>query len=133
MKSFDNWNKNKKILDKKDVDDLKIFFNNRQIWWCAVGNNIGLEQNGSGENFERPVLILKKFNKNIFLGIPLTTKNKNLNLPFYLKLKGAKIESIAILSQIRLFSSKRLLREIETIKPELFKQVKEQFKIMGRL
>ena len=133
MKSFDNWNKNKKILDKKDVDDLKIFFNNRQIWWYAVGNNIGLEQNGSGENFERPVLILKKFNKNIFLGIPLTTKNKNLNLPFYLKLKGAKIESIAILSQIRLFSSKRLLREIETIKPELFKQVKEQFKIMGRL
>ena len=64
------------------------------------------------------------------MGIPLTTKNKNLNLPFYLKLKGAKIESIAILSQIRLFSSKRLLREIETIKPELFKQIKEQLKIV---
>ncbi len=130
MKNFDKWNKMKQVLNRKNVDDLKIFFNNRQIWWCAVGNNIGLEQNGKGKNFERPVLIFKKFNKHIFLGIPLTTKEKNLNLPFYFKLIGAKIESIAILSQIRLFSSKRLLREIETIKPELFKKIKNQLKIV---
>ena len=74
MKNFDNWNIKKKILDKNDVDDLKIFFNNRQIWWCAVGNNIGLEQNGKGENFERPVLIFKKFNKNIFFGNTFNNK-----------------------------------------------------------
>ncbi|MCK5285783.1 MAG: type II toxin-antitoxin system PemK/MazF family toxin [Candidatus Pacebacteria bacterium] len=133
MNNFDKWNKKKKILDKKDIDNLKIFFNKREIWWCAVGNNIGLEQNGKGENFERPVLIFKKFNKYVFLGIPLTTKEKNLKLPFYFKLTGAKIESIAVLSQIRLFSSKRLLREIETIKPELFKQLKNQLRIVEDL
>ncbi len=133
MKNFDEWNKQKKNIDSNSIDDLKIFFNKRQIWWCAIGKNIGLEQNGKGENFERPVLVLKKFNKHIFLGIPLTTKNKNINLSFYFKLKGAKVESIAILSQIRIFSSKRLLREIETITPELFNQIKYQLRIVQNI
>ncbi|MFC1721047.1 type II toxin-antitoxin system PemK/MazF family toxin [Patescibacteria group bacterium] len=128
MKNFDKWNEQKKNIDSKDIDDLKIFFNKRQVWWCAVGNNIGLEQNGNGENFERPVLVLKKFNKHMFLGIPLTTKEKDLSLPFYFKLVGAKKESIAILSQIRIFSSKRLLREIEIITPELFNKIKKQLR-----
>jgi mRNA interferase MazF len=130
MKYFDEWNGIKKNIDKRKVDKFKIFFDKRQVWWCSVGENIGFEQNGKGENFERPVLILRKFNKFIFLGIPLTTKEKNLNLPFYFKLKGAKIESIAILSQIRLFSSKRLLREIETINLDLFNKIKEKLKIV---
>ena len=132
-KDFDGWNEEKKKIADRNVDNLKIFFHNRSIWWCSVGVNIGIEQDGKGNNFERPVLILRKFNKYIFLGIPLTTKQKNLNLPFYFKLKGAKIESIAILSQIRLFSSKRLLREIEIIKPELFNQLKKQLKIVEGL
>ena len=133
MKNFNKWNEQKKKINNKNIDDLKIFFNKRQIWWCSIGENIGFEQDGKGDNFERPVLILKKFNKYIFLGIPLTTKNKNIRLPFYFKLKGAKVESIAILSQIRIFSSKRLLREIETIKPELFNQIKKQLRIVQNI
>ena len=132
-KNFDEWNEKKKEVEYRNIDNPKIMFCDRAIWWCSVGVNIGIEQDGKGKNFERPILILRKFNKYIFLGIPLTTKNKNLNLPFYFKLQGAKIESIAILSQIRLFSSKRLLREIEIIKPELFNQLKKQLKTVEGL
>lgn len=130
MKNFDEWNKEKKKIQNRDIDSPKVMFCNRGVWWCNIGVNIGFEQDGKGENFERPVLILRKFNKHVFLGIPLTTKQKNLDLPFYIKLEGAKVESIAILSQIRLLSSKRLLREIEIIKPELFNKIKKQLKIV---
>jgi mRNA interferase MazF len=133
IKDFDKWNKKKQKIEERDIDNPKIMFCDRAIWWCSVGVNVGIEQDGKGENFERPILILRKFNKYIFLGIPLTTKKKNLNLPFYFKLKGAKRESIAVLSQIRLLSSKRLLREIEIIKPELFKQLKNQLKTVEDL
>ena len=133
MKDFDKWNRRKKEIENRNIDNPKIMFCDRGIWWCSIGTNIGIEQDGKGNNFERPVLVLRKFNKYIFLGIPLTTKKKNLNLPFYFKLKGAKVESIAILSQIRLFSSKRLLREIEIIKPELFSQTKKQLKTVEGL
>ena len=132
-KNFDKWNIEKKKIENRNIDNPKIMFNDREIWWCTFGINIGTEQDGKGKNFERPVLILRKFNKYMFLGIPLTTKKKDLNLPFYFKLIGAKVESIAILSQIRLFSSKRLLREIEIIKPELFNQIKKQLKIVEGL
>ena len=132
-KNFNEWNVQKKKIENRDIDNPKVMFCEKAIWWCSVGVNIGYEQNGKGKQFERPVLILRKFNRYVFLGIPLTTKQKNLKLPFYIKLKGAKVESIAVLSQIRLFSSKRLLREIEIINSELFKQIKERLKIVERL
>ncbi len=132
-KNFNEWNVQKKKIENRDIDNPKVMFCEKAIWWCSVGVNIGHEQDGKGEKFERPVLILRKFNRYVFLGIPLTTKQKNLKLPFYIKLKGAKVESIAILSQIRLFSSKRLLREIEIINSKLFKQIKSQLKIVEKL
>lgn len=132
-KDFDKWNERKKKIADRNVDNPKVIFRDREVWWCSVGVNVGIEQDGKGRNFERPVLILRKFNKHIFLGIPLTTKQKNLNLPFYFKLKGAKTESIAILSQIRLFSSKRLLRRIEKTSPNLFQDIKKQLKIVENI
>jgi len=130
---FNRWNNKKKIIENRNIDNPKIIFRDREIWWCSVGVNIGYEQNGNGKNFERPVLILRKFNKYIFLGIPLTTREKDLSLPFYFKLQGAKRESIAILSQIKLFSSKRLLRRIEKISPNLFSKIKSQFRVVGNI
>jgi len=132
-KNFDQWNVQKKKIEERNIDNPKVMFCEKAIWWCSVGVNIGYEQDGKGEQFERPVLILRKFNKHLFLGVPLTTKQKNLKLPFYFKLTGTKVESTVVLSQIRLFSSKRLLREIEIIKPELFKQIKNQLRIVERL
>jgi len=59
-KDFDKWNKRKKRIHEGSFDD---FVHAREVWWCAVGVNIGVEADGKHTNFERPVLIIRKFSK----------------------------------------------------------------------
>jgi hypothetical protein len=68
--------------------------------------NVGKEILGKGEEFIRPVLILKKFSGDVFLGIPLTSKIHNGNWYYILEHEGVK-RSI-ILNQARLLDKKRL-------------------------
>ena len=75
-KDFDTWNKEKKTVDKKSVNK-KLYFYAREIWWCSAGLNIGVEADGKNENFERPMLIIKKFNADMVRVLPLTTKEKS--------------------------------------------------------
>ncbi len=102
-KDFDKWNEKKKILDKKK--GIR-YFNEREVWFINLGLNIGYEQDGKGDQYLRSVLIFKKFNSRIFLGIPLTTNIKNGKYYYSFNFKNKNIT--AILSQIRLFDSKRL-------------------------
>lgn len=111
-KDFDSWNKEKKQTDKREVG-YDFFYYPREIWWCAIGVNVGVETDGKHENFERPVLIIKKFNKDMFWGIPLTTNEKIGE--FYQKITHDEGISWAALSQIKTFSTKRLLRKIGKI------------------
>jgi hypothetical protein len=34
----------------------------REISWCALGAQVGFEQDGLNENFERPVIVVKNLN-----------------------------------------------------------------------
>ena len=108
-KNYDLWNETKKILRQKTQDEI---FYKRDVWWCALGLNIGSEQDGKNEMFERPVLIIKKYNKDMLLVAPFTSKQKDNQ--YYLSLDSG-INSQLIISQLRTVSSKRLLRKIETI------------------
>lgn len=110
---------------KSSIDDKKnvVLFQEQEIWWCSVGKNIGREQDGKNELFERPVLILCKFSHEVFWGIPLSTKNKIGRYYFTFPFKG-KIET-AVLSQLRVMSHKRLTRKMGKISDNEFKRVKE--------
>ena len=55
-------------------NDTRPTFKEGKLWWCSIGMNIGVESTGKGERFTRPI-ILKKFNTNSFIGIPLTTRS----------------------------------------------------------
>jgi mRNA interferase MazF len=77
--------------------------------------------------FLRPVLVLKKFNKNIFVWIPLTTVPKE-DIFHYSFVSTSWKTSYAILSQIRLFDSKRFFRKIWNIKFKDSKLLKEKIK-----
>jgi mRNA interferase MazF len=55
-KDFDGWNGRKKTLNGAEGTAL---FHEREVWWCALGVNIGFEQDGRGGDFERPAIILK--------------------------------------------------------------------------
>lgn len=93
----------------------------------SLGKNIGYEQNGSGDNFSRPILILKKFNNHMFWVIPLSTKQKEFDFYFnYTDPNNQKVS--AILAQMKLLSVKRLKRKLYEIPNELFDEMKEKLK-----
>ena len=117
-KDFDKWNNKKKIIDQKEISN-QMFFNEREIWWGSLGVNIGYEQDGKNDDFERPLLIIKKFNRSIVWIAPLTTIAKDNEFHFKLK----KSDSSVILSQIRLVSTKRFLRLIEKINVNEFQEL----------
>ena len=53
-KDFDGWNSNKKQIHDHSAAP---FYHKREIWWCSLGINVGFEQDGTGANYDRPVLI----------------------------------------------------------------------------
>lgn len=82
----------------------------RDIWWCSVGINIGHEVDGKSALYSRPVLIVRKFNQYLFLGVPLTTKIKE-NLYYHLiHFQGR--QQCVMLSQLRLWEGRRLTRKL---------------------
>jgi len=124
MKEFDIWNNKKKVINTEKV---VRFFHEREIWWCSLGVNVGFEQDGKGEEFQRPVLILKKFNKDSFLGVPLTTKLKEGK--YYIPIIDIEDKEVrAIISQIRFFDSKRLLIRIKKLTSNELEKVKQSIK-----
>lgn len=120
-KEFDKWNEEKKIIDNTEN---KKTFHEREVFSINVGENVGFEQNGKGEEFLRPVIIYKKFSGNVFLGIPLTKAEKEGKFYKSFEFQGKK--STAILSQIRLFDSKRLKYKIGKMSVGDFNAVKEK-------
>lgn len=122
-KEFDKWNNLKKDINNRN----KICrFKEREICFINLGENIGFEQNGGGLDFERPVLVFKKFNNRIFLAIPLTSK---INIDkYHFEFIFLNKKSFAILSQIRLIDSKRISRKIGYISVDDFKSIKQKIK-----
>lgn len=74
-KDFKTWHTKKSNIQNNT--HVRVYFNEREIWWCSLGANIGYEQDGKGDDFMRPVIILKQFNKEVCWAIPLTTQIKN--------------------------------------------------------
>lgn len=124
---YNNWNEIKKVIENENII---VGFKERDIFYVNMGKNIGFEQDGKGENFVRPVVIIKGFNKDVFFGIPLSTKIKEgrFYYKFCFQKKDELVENIALLSQMRLFSTKRLLNKIGVISKEDFQSLKNKFK-----
>lgn len=123
-KDFQKWH-----IKKSQVDGIarRPFFHEREIWWCALGLNIGFEQDGGGEDFLRPVIIFKKFNREIFWGIPLTHTQKETKYYFRF-IFGKKRRSVAILSQIRLIDGRRLYHKAGDMSESDFDKLNKKFK-----
>ncbi len=121
IKGFIDWIITKIIIDKKE---RLIQIKEGEVYWCSLGENIGDEENGKGEDFRRPVLIFKKFNNNIFWGIPMTTKNKDNK--YYVKVLLKDVEQSAIISQLRVLDTKRLDKYIGYISLIDFNKIKEE-------
>jgi mRNA-degrading endonuclease toxin of MazEF toxin-antitoxin module len=118
-KNFDEWNSKKKSIDGRVAAP---FYHQREIWWCSLGVNVGFEQDGTGVNYDRPVVVIRGFNQHIFFGVALTGKRKQGK--YYLPIGEVEgTEASAILSQVRLIDTKRLVRKAGTLDEDMFKQL----------
>jgi len=119
QKDFDRWNRSKKNMHAAGE---RPFYHSREIWWSAVGVNVGNELDGTGKQHDRPVLIIRPFNAETFFGIALIGHPRTGRYYFPL----GKIEdrdAVANLSQVRLFDTKRLIRKIGTLDERTFREL----------
>ena len=125
QKDFDKWNKIKKVVDEGEL--LKLY-HTQEIWWCSLGVNIGFEQNGGCQEYQRPVLILKGMSKDTCYVIPLTGSPKRHKNRIAIGLID-NIEATAIISQIRLIDIKRLVEKIGFLDKSKFNEIRKAVKI----
>lgn len=121
QKDFDNWNNKKKEIENINK---KFLFKEGDIWWCSVGLNIKSESCGKGENFQRPVLVLKKLSGDSFIGLPLSTQEKNGTWFTDISINNEK--RYVLLYQIKMFNTNRFQRRISTLDEKDFINVKEK-------
>ncbi len=121
MNDFDSWNELKKAINALK-DELIRFPKIGEVWMITLGENIGHEQNGSGDSYSRPILILKKFNNRMFWGVPLTTKQKDID--FYYNFTDPERRNVsAVLAQLKLVSIKRFKRKMYKISEQDLKAI----------
>lgn len=124
QKIYSLWNALKQKVEKKEFIP---FFSTQEVWWVYMGKNIGFEQDGKNAEFSRPVVILSLFGKHLFVAIPLTSKMKEGKYYFpFEDSRGRK--QTAILSQLRVFSSKRLKEKISDMPIKSFREMKKRVK-----
>ncbi len=125
QKDFDGWNKRKKAING---DERGVDFHEREIWWCAIGINIGSEQHSQASGYSRPVVIVKKFTRDIFWAIPLTTKTKE-DIPFRIRFSLHGNENDLLILQMRAYDRKRLIRKIAVMAKEEFARLTSAIKL----
>ncbi len=121
-KDYKEWHAKKTEIE--GADDIRLFFHEREVWWCSIGHNVGFEQDGKGEKFARPVLVFKKFNKEVFWALPISTHIKKGKFYAPVMLKD-NIDRVVIISQLRLIDAKRLIDKIGVVKEENYKDIQK--------
>ena len=100
-------------------------FSEGQIWWAALGKNIGVEINGKHRDFSRPVVIFKKLSHQCFLAIPLTSQPHSGT--WYTEFAFRGKQEYAVLSQIRMLSVSRLCNRMGKLSTGDFKKIRAGF------
>lgn len=123
-KDFDKWNTRKKIIHGQKSG---VFYHKREIWWCTLGVNIGNEQDGSGNEYRRPVLVLKGLSIQTCIIIPLTTSTEEHALRPSVGIVDDK-KARALLSQLRVIDIKRLVKKIGYLDKDIFEKIRKNAK-----
>jgi mRNA-degrading endonuclease toxin of MazEF toxin-antitoxin module len=117
-----HWNKLKYIAHfRKKLP----YFKTGEIWWCYIGENVGIEINGKSEKHSRPVYVAKKLSGQGAIVLPLTSQPKT-GRPFY-PIKINDRTSYIIFSQVKTISALRLVSKMATIDKSAQAEIKEKF------
>lgn len=122
---FIRWTKRK--IRHHINNNRKIYFREKEIWWVALGKNIGCEIDGKNELFERPVLIIRKYSRDMCFVLPLSTQIKTPK-PWYQVIVHLGEEERAVnITQGRSISFRRLLRKQAVLNTQDYNRVIETF------
>jgi UDP-N-acetylbacillosamine transaminase len=122
MEDFDIWNEIKK---KTHNSENPLYFKEGDIWWIKVGKNVGVEIFGKGDNFLRPVFVLKKINKLSCIVVPITRTKRDNRFYCSISFKN-KIQHLA-LNQIKTVDTKRFVKKFGQVSELTLHKVKDYF------
>lgn len=122
---FGAWHEKKNQVNQKD----RPFFREREIWFAALGLNVGVEQNGRGMDFLRPIIVFRKFNSESLWAIPLTKAMKKGTFYFSFSFESGTT-SVVNLSQLRLIDSRRLAYHVGEMSKSDFAALNEKLKAL---
>ena len=120
-KNFDDWNALKK---KTEIKRQLLDISEREIWWISFGLNVGVEIDGKHQDYERPAIIIRKFNQHMVWVLPTTSQAKNQK--FHEKFSFGDKIYFAALTQIRTMSTKRFLRKAGMVPRADFEKIKKR-------
>ncbi len=124
IRKFIDWIK---LKTKIHLSEKMRYPKERQIWWASLGQNVGVEINGKHEKFERPVLVVKRYNFDGMLILPITSKTHK-GRPFFNFIDSQWRNNTAILSQAQSISVKRFLRSMCKMSSDDFVKIKQRLK-----
>lgn len=107
---FKNYKKWMGVKSKVNNNNRIIRFNERDVVWVAIGENVGVEIDGKGEKYSRPVIVLKKHTGRCFTGVPLTSKQRTGN--WYFKFRFQEKDQFAVLIQTKLIDAARIYKRM---------------------
>ena len=122
-KDFNGWNDVKIETNAEEPRRYTV----RELWWCRIGVNIGSEQDGKGDEYSRPCLILRGFGPDACLVVPLSTSPREHPLRIDVGEVEAK-EARANLSQMRVIDTRRLVRKIGFLDKNAFDHIRKAAK-----
>ena len=125
QKDFDSWNEVKK---KTNIEPPRLY-TIREIWWCRIGVNVGTEQDGKGDEYARPCVILRGFGADACMVIPLTTSTRKHTLRVSVGLVEGQ-QARANLSQMRVVDTRRLVRKVGFLDKKAYLKLKKAAKDM---
>jgi len=126
VKDYKRW---MPVKQKLNNVPKQIHFKERDIFWVSIGENVGCEEDGKGLLFNRPVLVVRKFNNYLFWGAALSTTQKRGQY-YHAFLVGNKI-SVALLSQTHTYSASRIsANKIGVISQEDFVSLKQKLALV---
>ena len=100
-------------------------FREGDVWWAAIGENVGVEIDGKSAKYSRPVVILRKHSNLFFTAVPLTSQPHRGTWYTQFMFHG-KIET-AVLAQTRPMDVSRLYERIGKLSRADYQKIRDGY------
>jgi mRNA-degrading endonuclease toxin of MazEF toxin-antitoxin module len=122
---FDAWNIQKQAIHAAARWPI---FREGQVWWCALGVNVGSEVYGKGPQRTRPVIVLRKLSRESCIVVPVTSVQPTRLSDWYHPMRWAGRDQWAMPHQVRMVSAGRFGSRMVDLPESDFRALKAAFR-----